>query len=164
MSALPSAITNLTVGTILAWLVGFSALVTIIVEFSKGIQSKPITQFLSWIGSKTNQVLLTELGSMKKGIKDLKSDLDDLREDYDKLREDTEKRNIIHVRVRILRFGEEVKNGVDHSKESYDQALEDIDTYEKYCASHPKFVNNKTARTKKLIIASYDKHMENGDF
>lgn len=164
MNAIPSVITNLTVGTIIAWMVGFSALITIIVEFSKGIQSKPITKFLSWIGSKTNDSLLTKLSSVKKDIKDLKGDVDNLREDYDKLREDMEKRNIIHIRVRILRFGEEVKNGIDHSKESYDQALEDIDTYDKYCESHPKFVNNKTARTKKLIIASYDKHLENGDF
>ena len=164
MNAIPSSLTGLTMGSILGWLVGITALITIIVEFNKGINSKPITSLLSWIGSKTNQGLMTELCSMKKEISGLKDDLDNLHTDYDKLRADTDKRNIIHVRVRILRFGEEVKNGVDHSKESYDQALEDIDVYEKYCKEHPEFVNNKTARTKKLIIAAYDKHLENGDF
>lgn len=46
------------------------------------------------------------------------------------------------ARTHILRFDDELINGVHHSKEYFQQTLEDVDTYENYCAKHPSYKNN----------------------
>jgi hypothetical protein len=47
-----------------------------------------------------------------------------------------------NARTRVLRFDDELINGVHHSREYFQQTLEEIDTYEAYCAKHPDFKNN----------------------
>lgn len=46
------------------------------------------------------------------------------------------------ARTHILRFDDELVNGIHHSKEYFQQTLEDVDTYERYCQSHPAYKNN----------------------
>lgn len=46
------------------------------------------------------------------------------------------------ARTRIMRFDDELINGIHHSREYFQQTLEEIDTYEGYCAKHPDFKNN----------------------
>lgn len=46
-------------------------------------------------------------------------------------------------RYRILRFDDEIRHGEKHSKEHFDQIIEDIDKYEDYCRDHPEFPNSK---------------------
>ena len=46
------------------------------------------------------------------------------------------------ARTRIMRFDDELINGIHHSREYFQQTLEEIDTYESYCAKHPDFKNN----------------------
>ena len=36
-------------------------------------------------------------------------------------------------RIRILRFSDELRRGVNHSEESFNNVLEDIDNYTEYC-------------------------------
>ena len=67
-------------------------------------------------------------------------------------------------RVRILRFSDEMMEGRRHSKDSYDQALADITTYEHYCHTHPDFKNNQTAATVDFIKHSYRERLEKHDF
>ena len=59
------------------------------------------------------------------------------------------------TRIRILRFGDEILHGVHHSKEHFDQTLQDITEYQQYCRDHPKFVNNMTELTSKHIMETY---------
>ena len=47
-----------------------------------------------------------------------------------------------NARTRVLRFDDELINGVHHSREYFQQTLEEIDTYETYCQKHPDFKNN----------------------
>lgn len=47
-----------------------------------------------------------------------------------------------NARTRILRFDDELINGVHHSREYFQQTLEEIDLYERYCEKHPEFKNN----------------------
>ena len=60
------------------------------------------------------------------------------------LRADFDEEKAIQARVRIVKFNDEILTDQRHSKESFDQVLSDIDTYDRYCAEHPKFVNSKT--------------------
>lgn len=46
-------------------------------------------------------------------------------------------------RYRILRFDDEIRHEVRHTKEHFDQIMEDITDYENYCRDHPDFPNNK---------------------
>jgi hypothetical protein len=46
------------------------------------------------------------------------------------------------ARTRIMRFDDELINGIHHSREYFQQTLEEIDTYETYCQKHPEFKNN----------------------
>ena len=46
-------------------------------------------------------------------------------------------------RLRILRFNDELIRKMDHTKEHFDEILEDISYYEKYCETHPNYVNAK---------------------
>lgn len=59
------------------------------------------------------------------------------------------------ARVRILRFADECRRDEKHSKEFFDSVFDDIDLYEHYCANHPKFKNNKTVASTKIIKDLY---------
>lgn len=70
--------------------------------------------------------------------------------------DEMERTNAMQIRVRILRFGDELSIGIKLSKEHFEQTLQDIDAYEKYCAEHPEFKNNITAQNATLIKERYE--------
>ena len=71
------------------------------------------------------------------------------------LRADFDEEKAIQARVRIVKFNDEILTDQRHSKESFDQALSDIDTYDRYCSSHPQFVNSKTKLSSENIRRTY---------
>ena len=82
-------------------------------------------------------------------------------EDHLRIEEEERAKN---ARQRILRFNDELLFRTKHSKEHYDDILEDIDMYEQYCMSHPKYKNNKANRAIENIRQEYDSHLQNHDF
>lgn len=68
------------------------------------------------------------------------------------------------ARSRILRFGDEVRQGVLHTSEHWADVLRDIDRYEKYCASHPQYENNRAANTIHHLNSVYASHLTKNDF
>lgn len=68
------------------------------------------------------------------------------------------------ARARILRFGDEIIHGVRHSKEHFDDILDDMTDYEHYCQAHPDFKNDKTGLTSALIKDTYKECLKNHDF
>ena len=76
----------------------------------------------------------------------------------------TEEERIRQARQRILRFSDEILFEKGHSKEHYDEILEDIDKYEFYCANHPDFKNNKAVMAIETIKDAYQDCIENHDF
>ena len=157
-------ILSLTVGQIVGVVAGIIAGLTVIIEFNKKIKFNPLSIALKWIGDKINDSLKQDMKSMKKDMESLKKELNGIRKEQDIIKQDIDMREAINCRCRILRFCEEIRNGQEHSKESYDQALEDIDQYETYCDSHPDFKNNRTVHAKALIKNRYDQHLVNNDF
>ncbi len=158
------AILSLTVGQIVGWVAGIAAGLTVIVEFNKKIKFNPISLALKWIGDNINDSLKKDMKAMNEDIASLKKDLNGIRKEQDVIKADIDMREAINCRCRILRFCEEIRNGQEHSKESYDQAMEDIDQYEDYCDGHPDFKNNRTVHAKALIKKRYDQHLTNNDF
>ena len=68
------------------------------------------------------------------------------------------------ARYRIIRFNDEIRHDVRHTEEHFTQIIEDIDTYENFCAEHPKFHNGKAVRSIANIRKSYDKCCEEHSF
>ena len=68
------------------------------------------------------------------------------------------------ARNHILRFGDEIKNKVRHSEEYFNQILDDITKYEKYCNEHKDFQNARTVQTTEIIKRVYKKCYEENDF
>lgn len=69
-----------------------------------------------------------------------------------------------NARMMILRFGDEIKNGVLHTEEHYGQVMERIKDYEEFCSTHPGYKNNKAVCTIELIQDRYVSHLEHNDF
>ena len=68
------------------------------------------------------------------------------------------------ARVRILRCSDEITRGVRHSKEYFDQTLEDINNYNLYCGAHPEFKNRKAVLAIENIERAYEKCLQDNDF
>ncbi len=66
------------------------------------------------------------------------------------------------ARTHILRFNDEILNGMIHSREYWRQQLDDCDTYEDYCKAHPDFHNSYTEIADKNIKKTYEKLMREG--
>ena len=75
-----------------------------------------------------------------------------------------DERFAVSSRVRILRFEDELQEKRKHSKDSWDQAMSDIDYYENYCQAHPKFKNNQTVATVEHIKNGYMERLEKRDW
>lgn len=114
------------------------------------IKINPLSHFLRWLGKKINGDIIDRLDSLEEKVNNIESSSDE--------------RNAISCRVRILQFGDEVRRGMKHSQENFDQVLSDIDDYERYCNSHPEFKNNKTVAAKEKILKVYSERMDNNDF
>ena len=68
------------------------------------------------------------------------------------------------ARLRVLRFGDEVRRGVLHTEEHWADILRDIDRYEDYCDKHPDYENNRATRTIKFLKDTFDARLKKNDF
>lgn len=68
------------------------------------------------------------------------------------------------ARTHILRFDDELLNGVGHSQSYFRQQMDDIDTYEEYCKAHPDFRNSYTTIASEHIRDTYKKLLEKREF
>lgn len=136
-------------------LLGAAGLMTVF-EVSP-IKLNPWSKIAEWLGKAVNKEVLDQLKEQAKDFEDVKTATEQLGERID--RKDAE-----DARNHILRFGDEVKNKIRHSEEYFNQILDDITKYEKYCREHPDFKNERTAATEAIIKEVYQKCMKENDF
>lgn len=67
-------------------------------------------------------------------------------------------------RGRILDFADSIRRGINHSRESYIQILDDITKYNKYCDGHPEFENERTVLASQIIEESHKEKMKNNSY
>lgn len=67
-------------------------------------------------------------------------------------------------RQRILRFSGEIRRGIRHDEEEFDDVLEAIDDYERFCKDHPQYQNSKAVQAIKNVKRVYDKCIQDNDF
>lgn len=121
------------------------------------IKINPWSYLSRKIGKAINHDMIERMDKLDKNVENLSTDLQNLREECNE-------RDATLSRVRILRFGDEILHGIPHSKEHYDNILQDITFYENYCRSHPNYINNIAVMTIKHIKNMYQKHLEQDDF
>lgn len=138
-------ILNMSLSQIFGGIAGIIVILSVFIEITP-FKVNPVSSFLGWIGKRTNKELLDKFDSIEKKV--------------DKLEESA----VINCRVRILQFGDEIRRGVRHSQESFNQVLSDIDDYDRYCDDHPDFKNNKTIAAKQRVLDVYDSCLSNNDF
>ena len=90
--------------------------------------------------------------------------VDKLQSSFDQHVEDYEAAKAASQRYRILRFYDEVCEGRKHSESHFEDILDDIDEYELYCDTHPKFKNNRGHVAMKYIRDVYEKVKASGGF
>ena len=154
---------NMTVGQILGGLAGIVVLISAFIEITP-IKVNPISAFLTWIGRKTSKDVMDQFGILESKVGALDDKFHELSNKVDKMSYLMDERNVIACRVRILQFGDECRRNRQHSKEMFDQVLEDIDVYEHYCAAHEEFKNNKTVLTTERIKEAYAKCLKDDTF
>lgn len=75
--------------------------------------------------------------------KEMLERLDVLQSDLSRHITDDDEKWVKQSRLRILRFNDELIQGKRHTKEHFDEILDDINNYEDYCANHSDYKNNK---------------------
>ena len=88
--------------------------------------------------------------------------IDTLSDKIDKVAESVDENAAVLARTHILRFSDEIKNGMVHSSEYWRQQLDDCDTYMRYCETHPNFRNSYTEHADKHIKDTYDQLKREG--
>ena len=84
--------------------------------------------------------------------------------EVDILKREEELERARQARQRILRFNDEILFNKRHSKEHFDEILDDIDTYEAYCDSHENYENNKAVLAISTIREVYRECLKDHDF
>lgn len=90
--------------------------------------------------------------------------LDEIYNKMDKLSDKIDHNAAVLARTHILRFDDELLNGVRHSKEYFRQQLDDIDTYDDFCGVHPDFQNSYTVMAAAHIKQTYQRLLDKGEF
>lgn len=90
--------------------------------------------------------------------------IEDLSNKLDAFMEKSEENQIKTIRLRILRFDDELRLNIRHSREYFDNILDDIAEYKKFCDSHPLFRNEKVNHAVDHINKAYDKCHQDNDF
>lgn len=93
------------------------------------------------------------------GFAEIKRDNAETKKEIKEVSDRLEEHKAILARTHILRFADEqrrlVKCGEHHSEEYFKQQLEDIKTYDLYCAEHKDFKNELTVMSSQYIKDEY---------
>lgn len=73
----------------------------------------------------------------------------------DDLNAKVDRNQAVLARTHILRFADDLRNGVHHSEEYFRQQMLDCDTYDRYCEEHPDFSNGLTIIASKYITDKF---------
>ena len=97
--------------------------------------------------------------------KDKKNDCSKkILEAIQKINNKIDQRTAIGCRIRILKFMDEIIEGWEHSKDSYNQIMRDITDYLQYCDDHPQFLNHQTDATIERLKKDYEQRLATNDF
>ena len=126
------------------------------------IKINPWSMLIKWIAR------LLGIVELKTDVIQIRDRMDELEEKIDKIKisenEKFQLKEALAARRRILRFNDELLQKVKHSKEMFDDVLSDIDNYDRYCRTHPDFVNQKAVFAEQNVGKAYKQCTEENSF
>lgn len=143
-------------------IVGIVGLMSLL-EVSK-IEINPWTYLARKFGNAINHDISEQIKEVNQRIDDVESSIDEVKRIQTDDESKADEYRAITSRVRILKFNEELLRDVKHSKEMFDQVLEDVTKYTHYCAEHPNFENDKAVLAINNVRKCYEKCLEQHDF
>ena len=102
--------------------------------------------------------------SIKQTTEAMEKRIDKLQTSYDAHVRDYEAAKASSQRYRILRFYDEVCEGRKHSESHFEDILDDIDSYERYCDQHKEYKNNRGHVAMQYIRDTYARVKASGGF
>lgn len=108
------------------------------------------------------QFLITRHDEKKKNT--LMKAIEAVKKEVDELKGIVQKNQATTARTRILRFSDEILHKMRHSKEMFDQAMEDIDIYREFTSKNPDYKNGKATMAIENIERVYAMCLEQHDF
>ena len=108
--------------------------------------------------------ILAEIRGLKEDLQVVRKEISDVRGEVKEVREEAEEGRITECRVRILRFADDITHGIRHTKDHFDQVMDDSTKYEIYCRNHPEFPNGLTKASVELIKETYSERLKKNDF
>ena len=118
------------------------------------VGSSALWQFVAWF--------IDRIDKKKNASNDIVKEIEKVSNKVDELSIKVEENQAILARTHILRFSDELRNGVHHSDEYFRQQLQDCDTYERFCDEHPDFKNSCTVLANKHIKETYQRLLKEG--
>lgn len=103
------------------------------------------------------QYFITRHDNKKNLVKVFKEEVGLIRKDVSKVSGELQEHKATLARTHILRFADELHDGKYHSDEYFRQQILDIDTYNRYCETHPDFANGLTRMASEYIRDEYRK-------
>lgn len=97
-------------------------------------------------------------------LEEVSNNINVLAEKIDKIDYKVDKNEADTYRTRILRFNGEIKRGVRHDEEEFNDCLLAIDKYEDFCQAHPEYPNNKCLIAIENVERVYKECLENNSF
>jgi len=143
-------------------IVGIVGLMSLL-EVSK-IEINPWTYLARKFGNAINHDISEQIKEVNHRIDDVEASIGEVKRIQTDDESKADEYRVITSRVRILKFNEELLRDVKHSKEMFDQVLEDVTKYTHYCAEHPNFENDKAVLAINNVRKCYEKCLEQHDF
>lgn len=102
-------------------------------------------------------------GSLKAQIKELSDKVNSISDSLEGHKKQQEVDDIKNCRVRFIRFDDEIRRGVKQGQEHWEDIMNDVDKYKKYCLDHPEFPNSKADKAIAHLTDTYNR-LTLGDF
>ena len=118
----------------------------------------PITVALISSGKLANKL------EKKFSVSELSKKIDSLEGKIDSLEKKTDLNKAEDKRTSILRFNGEIKRGIHHDDEEFNDCLGAIDYYEDYCRQHQDYPNSKAVMAIANVKRVYEKAYTENDF
>ena len=99
------------------------------------------------------KVTIEEIGTK---LDEQSKQIDSLEEAFNQKNKEDAEKEAKAARRRILRADDEIRMGMKHSKDFFDDVLRDIDAYEEFCDEHPHFKNRCAESAIRNVSETYD--------
>ncbi|WP_130837516.1 hypothetical protein [Lachnoclostridium sp. Marseille-P6806] len=151
---------------VLLWLIVFIIVLTIL-QYSK-LPVYPWSMIGRAIGKSLNADIIQQQEKIRSDVEKLRIEMNKtdsgIRAEIKLINQNRDIDKVELWRSQIIRFADEIRVGLRHSEEGFNEVLEAITRYEQFCIDHPKFPNSKATASIRLIKKTYEQCLKNDAF